>query len=143
MKDKGEKMLLSNAYLKNPVLPKKPKDKFYFVKCLEAEEFGGEIVAKLIIVPLAEYGESRFKVMYKTLRNTPKSQYMKDLFRTTFCVRGKIDDAIGRVGCVIIDDDVFNGRPYGTVSFHKQSPEAYNKARRIEKADQEGKIPWN
>jgi len=133
-----------NDYLGNPVLPAKktPKDKFYYVKCDDAIERNGEIVAKLIIVPHESYNGAGCTVMYSTLRNSPKSKYMQDYFKWTFRVRGKIEEAIGRIGCVIIDSGEFNGKKFGNVHYHKQSPEALGRSRQYEIMDMEGRIAW-
>ena len=132
----------TSAYLSNPVIAKG----FYNVKCLEVEVIDGyglpTIVARLQVVPYTPYGVAQNAVLHVTLRSSPAAGRMHEMFRRTFRVEDDPAEAVGRFGCVLVDEAEFRGRKYGGVHFIEQSEIARRNAAALEQADAAGEIPW-
>jgi hypothetical protein len=130
--------MYSNDYLKNPILPKD----FYYVKCLAIETTGGTLMIRLQVVPYESYGEASNAVLHVTLRNSANAQGLRQKFFDTFRVGGDPAEAVGRFGCVLIDDAEFQGKQYSAVHFIRQSKIAQRQALVLERDDRNGVIPW-
>ena len=139
----------TSDYLNNPVIAKN----FYNVKCTNVEvEAEVEIedkpdfptvIVQLKIVPYEPYGEAQEKVLYITLRNSPKAQPIHDAFRQIFRIKKCPKEAIGRFACIFVDADEYQGVVYSSVHLIQQNDISKRQATLLEDADRNGEIPWS
>jgi hypothetical protein len=129
-------------YLNNPVI----EPGFFLVKCVEVQTLSGlslpVIMLKFRIVPNERYGDAQNQFLCVTLRDAPNAKGLHEKFQQAFSVVRSPAEALNRFGCVIVDDDEYDGKRYSAVHFIRQSPMARQQARRLEIADRNDEIQW-